>query len=252
LIGALALVFGVAVVAAVPPADGPPVFIQAQPGATMRSDIRVNSNLVLIPVSVTDSGNHPVIGLTSDRFRVFEGKTEQKVRQVLSEDVPLSVGIVLDTSASMAGKLSGAREAIAEFLKSANPEDQFFLVNFNSAVEMAVPFTADTEEVLTRLRNIESSGRTALLDATYLALRHMKNTKYARRALLVISDGVDNHSRYSETEIRRVAKEADVWIYAIGIYSRGVRMLPEEDMGGEKLLTDVAEETEGVPAIVEG
>jgi Ca-activated chloride channel family protein len=208
-------------------------------------DLRVDTNLVLIPVSVTDPKNHPVIGLASDKFRVFEGKAEQKVLRLSTEDAPLSVGIVFDASGSMAEKLPKAREAVAEFLRNANPADEFFLVNFSGTAELAVPFTTDTDEIQTRLMHANSKGKTALLDAIYLALHQMKSAKNPRRALLVISDGGDNDSRYSQAETRKMVQETDVWIYAIGIYAGGFQASPEEERGGPKLLTDIAEQSGG-------
>ncbi len=210
-----------------------------------RSDIRVNANLVLIPVSVTDPKNHPMTGLVSDEFRVFEGKAEQKIVQLSSDEAPISVGIVFDASGSMAGKLVKAREAVAQFLRGTNPGDEFFLVNFNSTASLAVPFTSDPDEIHDRLMSTDSKGKTALLDAVYLALHYMKGAKNHRKALLVISDGGDNDSRYSERETRKMVQEADTWIYAIGIYARGTQTLPEEERGGPKLLTDIAEESGG-------
>jgi Ca-activated chloride channel family protein len=253
LVGAVALVIVLAAQAADRPADSandrsndePHVSLQPRARVTTRSDIRVDSNLVLIPVSVTDPKNHPVVGLDSDKFRVFEGKAEQRVLRLSSDDAPLSVGIVFDASGSMAEKMPKAREAVAAFLKSANPGDEFFLVNFSGKPELAVPFTTDTDEIQARLMYADSKGKTALLDAIYLALHHMKSAKNPRRALLVISDGGDNESRYSEGETRKMVQETDAWIYAIGIYANGFQTLPEEERGGPKLLTDIAEESGG-------
>jgi Ca-activated chloride channel family protein len=245
LMGAVALVVVWAAQAADKAVDEPRVSLQPRVRVSTRSDIRVHSNLVLIPVSVTDPRNHPVLGLTSDKFRVFEGKAEQKVLQLSSDDAPLSLGIVFDTSGSMAGKLPKAREAVAEFLKSANPGDEFFLVNFNSTAQLALPFTSNADEIETRLTFANSKGRTALLDAIYMALHYMKRARNPRKALLVISDGGDNDSRFNERETRKMVQETDVWIYAIGIYPRGLQAYPEEERGGPKLLTDIAEESGG-------
>ena len=210
-----------------------------------RINIRADSNLVLIPVSVTDPRNRPVIGLGQNGFRVFEGKTEQKVLHLSNDDAPLSVGIVFDTSGSMAGKLAKAREAVAEFLKSANPADEFFLVQFNNTAELAVPFTTDLDGIQSRLMRADCKGKTALLDAIYLALQYMKGARNPRRALLVISDGGDNDSRYTERETRQLVRETDAWIYAIGIYAGGSQALPEEEGAGPKLLTGIAGESGG-------
>jgi VWFA-related protein len=208
-------------------------------------DIRVDSLLVLIPVSVTGPGNRPVTGLASHQFRVFEGKTEQKVVCLSTDDAPVSVGIVFDASGSMTGKLPKAREAVRVFLQSANPDDEFSLVTFSSTAEVAVPFTSNAGDISARLLFADSGGKTALLDAISLALRYMKNARNARRALLVISDGGDNDSRYSGREMRTLLQEADVAVYAIGIYARGVPALPEEESSGPKLLADLAEQSGG-------
>jgi VWFA-related protein len=235
-VAAKSIAVGISFLLALQAADGP---------RSKRSDIRVDSNLVLVPVSVTDPRNHPVVGIDASQFRIFEGKTEQQVVNVSTEDTPVSVGIVFDGSASMAGKLSKAREAVVEFLKSANPEDEFFLVNFSSTAELAVPFTDNPGEIQTRLMYATTKGKTALLDAVYLALDTMKQARNPRKALLIISDGGDNDSRYTETEIRKAVRETGVSIYAIGIYAGGVVVLPEEERGGPKLLGDLADETGG-------
>ncbi len=211
-----------------------------------KASIRVDSTLVLIPVTVTDPMNRFVTGLEKENFRVFEDKKEQQIQQFSSEDAPISIGLIFDCSGSMGHKLEKSRLAVAEFFKTANPEDEFFLVQFNDNANLAQPFTPNPEEIQNRLAFTQSKGRTALLDAIYLGLHEMKKARHARKALLIISDGGDNSSRYTETEIRNLVKEADVQIYAIGIYepiaSRG--RTPEE-AAGEGLLTEVAEVTGG-------
>jgi len=211
-----------------------------------RGDIRIQSTLVLIPVTVTDPLNRFVTGLDRENFRLFEDKSEQKVTHFASEDAPLSVGLVFDVSGSMGTKLDKSRQAAAQFFKTANPEDEFFLIEFNDRPELVVGFTSRLEEIQNRLTFTQSKGRTALLDAVYLALNTMKKGKKPRKALLIISDGGDNSSRYTESEIKNRVREADVQIYAIGIYepmaSRG--RTPEE-MAGPSLLSEVAEQTGG-------
>src|SRR5262249_17178830 len=147
-----------------------------------------------------------------------EEKKEQEIAQFSSEDAPLSVGIVFDCSGSMGRKLEKSRQAVAQFFKTANPEDEFFLVQFNDTADLVQPFTTNLEEIQSRLTFTQSKGRTALLDAIYLALHEMKKARNPRKALLVISDGGDNNSRYSEGEIKNLVREADVQIYGIGIY----------------------------------
>jgi VWFA-related protein len=217
-----------------------------------RANIRVDTNVVLIPVTVTDPLNRFVTGLDQDSFKVFEDKQEQKLVSFGSEDAPLSIGIVFDTSGSMGPKLDKSRQAVSEFFKTANPEDEAFLVVFNDRPELVTPLTHNLEEIQNRLTFTQSKGRTALLDGILLALHTMKKAKNPRKALVVISDGGDNSSRYTESEIKNLVKESDVQIYAIGIYepvqSRG--RTPEE-LAGPGLLTDVSEPTGGRHFVVE-
>jgi Ca-activated chloride channel homolog len=211
-----------------------------------KANIRVDSTLVLIPVTVTDPMNRFVTGLEKENFRVFEDKKEQEIQQFSSEDAPISIGLIFDCSGSMGHKLEKSRLAVAEFFKTSNPEDEFFLVQFNDNANLAQSFTPNPEEIQNRLAFTQSKGRTALLDAIYLGLHEMKKARHARKALLVISDGGDNSSRYTETEIRNLVKEADVQIYAIGIYEPiAARGRTPEEAAGEGLLTEVTEVTGG-------
>lgn len=213
--------------------------------AMLRADFRLDSDLVLIPVSVTDARNHAVTGLSRDAFRVFEDKAEQKVVQFSLEDAPLSVGIVFDSSGSMNGKLPKSREAMKQFLRLANPQDEFFLVEFSGKPRLAVPFTSDTGEIQNRLLSTQPNGRTALLDAIALAMESLQHARYPRRALLVLSDGGDNHSRYTEAEIRSRIRESDLWLYSMGIYDRRTPAQAKEALLGQKLMQDLAEESGG-------
>ena len=211
-----------------------------------RADIRVDTTLVLIPVSVTDPLNRFVTGLDKENFKVYEEKVEQEVSQFSSEDAPLSVGLVFDTSGSMGAKLQKSRQAVAQFLKTANPEDEFFLVQFNDRPELTVPFTPDSEELQNRLTFVQSKGRTALLDGIYMAMNQMKKARNPRKAILLISDGGDNSSRYTESEVRNAVREADVQIYAIGIFEPiGGRGRTPEELAGPGLLTELTEQTGG-------
>jgi VWFA-related protein len=218
----------------------------APPETVRRGNIRVESTLVLIPVTVTDPLNRFVTGLERENFRLFEDKSEQKVTHFASEDAPLSVGLVFDTSGSMGSKLDKSRQAVGQFFKTANPEDEFFLIQFNDRPEMVVDFTTRVEEIQNRLTFTQSKGRTALLDAVYMALHKMKKAKNPRKALLIISDGGDNSSRYTESEIKKLVQEADVQIYAIGIFELlGNRGRTPEELSGPSLLSELAEQTGG-------
>lgn len=208
--------------------------------------IRVNTNLVLIPVTVTDPLNRLVTGLDQEHFRVFEDKVEQRVAHFSSEDSPLSLGIVFDTSGSMGSKLQKSRQAVVQLMRAANPGDEFFLVQFNDRPDMVIGFTKDTEEIQNRLIFTQSKGRTALLDAVYLALSEMKKAHNPRKALVVISDGGDNSSRYTEKEIKNLVREADVQIYAIGIFEpASSRGRTAEELSGPGLLSEISEQTGG-------
>ena len=208
--------------------------------------IRIDMTLVPIPVTVTDPLNRFVTGLEAKHFRLFEDKVEQKIAYLSSEDAPIAIGLVFDHSGSMGSKLQKSREAVAQLLKTANPDDEFFLVKFNDRPELAVAFTHDADAIQNRLTFVESKGRTALLDSIYLAINQMKKARNARKALVVISDGGDNSSRYTETEIRNLVREADVQIFAIGIFepiaSRG---RSAEELAGPSLLSEIAEQTGG-------
>jgi Ca-activated chloride channel homolog len=214
--------------------------------AERKSNIRVDSTLVLINVTVTDPLNRFVTGLDKEHFRLFEDKVEQRVSHFASEDAPLSIGLVFDCSGSMGAKLQKSRQAVAQFFKTANPQDEFFLVQFNDRPELVVKLTNNTEEIQNRLTFTQAKGRTALLDGVYLAMNEMKKARNPRKAILVISDGGDNSSRYTESEIKNLVREADVQVYAIGIFepvsSRGRTV---EELSGPGLMSELAEQTGG-------
>ncbi|HLK64909.1 MAG TPA: VWA domain-containing protein [Bryobacteraceae bacterium] len=228
---------------AVAPRERPPLPGEgARPAATLRSDI----NLVLVPVSVCDPMNRPVTGLEKEHFKVFDDKVEQNITHFAMDDEPVAVGLVFDISGSMGPKLRRSRQAAAEFFRTANPEDEFFLVEFNDQPKLVVPLSRETEEIQNQLTFAQSKGRTALLDAIMLSLHEIKNSQKKRKALLIISDGGDNSSRYSETEVRNLVRESDTLIYAIGIYEPfGARTRTPEESSGPGLLSDLAEQTGG-------
>jgi Ca-activated chloride channel homolog len=228
--------------ATITPRPKPAVPGQAPEGAPPKATIRVDTNLVLVPVNVSDPLNRFVTGLERTDFRVFEDGLEQKITSFGNEDAPLSVGIVFDTSGSMGGKLAMSRLSVVEFFKTANPEDEGFLVEFSDRPELVVPFTHDLSEIQNRLLSTRSKGSTALLDGVTLALQTMKKAHNPRKALIVITDGGDNHSRYTFGEVQNRVREADVQIYAVGIFGGGGS--PEE-LGGPHLLSSLSEPTGG-------
>ncbi len=208
--------------------------------------IRVETQLVLINVTVTDPMNRFVTGLEKEHFQLFEDKAKQEITQFSSEDAPLSVGLVFDASGSMGSKLQKSRLAAAQLFKTANPEDEFFLIQFNDRPELVVPFTTNTEEIQNRLTFTQAKGRTALLDAVKLAMSTMRKARNPRKAIIILSDGGDNSSRYTESEVKNAVREADVQVYAIGIFeSMGGRGRTAEEMAGPGLLNEMAESTGG-------
>jgi Ca-activated chloride channel family protein len=233
--------------------DGPKVNIEPRPagsgrrtGSASRSgDIRVDSNLVLIPVVVTDRSDRAVTGLGREQFRLLDDKAEQVISHFTTEDVPVSIGVVFDASGSMGKKLARARDAVTQFLKAANPGDEFSLVEVNDRAQLLVGFTDRPAEIQDRMLFIGSKGRTALLDAIILSLNEMKNAKHARKAILIISDGGDNNSRYSEREVKNRLAEANVQIYALGILEPFGRFGSLEELGGPALLSNLARQTGG-------
>ena len=205
--------------------------------------IHADSRLVLVPVSVTDPMERFVTGLNRDNFEVFEGAKPQRIQHFSSEDVPVSVGIILDVSGSMSDKLDRVREAVNQLCEVSNPQDEYFMITFADEPRLAVDFTTNPDDLRKELVFTQPKGRTSLLDAIHLALRKIKNARYGRRALLIISDGGDNHSRHGEREIRGLAKESDVMIYCIGVFDRYVPT-PEE-LRGPSLLSDISDPTGG-------
>jgi Ca-activated chloride channel family protein len=208
------------------------------PSATLRAD----TNLVLIPVTVGDPLNRPVLGLEKGNFRLLDDKVPQIITQFAMEDAPVAVGLVFDTSGSMGTTLRRSRLAAMEFFKTANPEDEFALVEFDNHPRLSVPLTADTAKIENQLLFSKSKGSTALLDAVLLALHEMKKSKIPKKALMIISDGGDNHSRYTVSEVNNIIRESDVLIYSVGIFSS---FGSPEEIGGPRLLANIAEQTGG-------
>ena len=212
-------------------------------GGSILHVIKTDVKLVLVPVSVTDSAERLVTGLNVDNFQLYEGKKPQEIRHFSSEDVPISIGIILDTSGSMGDKMHRVREAVNQFCEEANAQDEFFMIAFSDQPHLVTDFTSAPEDLERELIFTRPKGRTALLDAIYLGLQKMKSAKYGKKALLIISDGGDNHSRYGEREIKSAAKESDVMIYAVGTFDRFVPTL--EEARGPALLAALAEPTGG-------
>jgi Ca-activated chloride channel homolog len=232
------------------PATGAPVGAEA-PALTGNGALKIapgarlamNVDLVLVPVTITDPMNRLVTGLEQNDFFLYENNSQQKIKTFSCEDAPVSIGIIMDLSGSMTSKLIRSRDSILQFMKTANPQDEFFVIGFNDRPELIEDFTSSVEDIEGRLQTVHAGHRTALLDAIYYGMDKMKIAKNERKALLVVSDGGDNRSRYTEGEVKAQVRESDVEIYAIGIFDP-YAPTTEERMG-PVLLNDLSEETGG-------
>jgi Ca-activated chloride channel homolog len=223
----------------------PPADVTVEPGLKVNhgKPMQVDVDLVLVPVTVTDDWNRIVTGLDKENFTVMEGNQPQEVKHFSSEDAPLSLGVIFDMSGSMSDKIEKSRGAVIEFFKTANPLDEFFMITFNDRPELRADFTKSVEEIQGKLVYTVPQGSTALLDAIYMGISKMKDARNSKKALLIISDGGDNHSRYTEGEIKSMVKEADVQIYSIGIFS--LAPPTPEEVSGPALLTEISNVTGG-------
>jgi Ca-activated chloride channel family protein len=191
------------------------------PASRSRSiDIHVQSDLVLINASVTDSRGRPIIDLDASRFHILEDGKEQVIKSCSGEDVPVSIGLVLDTSGSMSAKVGLLKQAAIQFVRAANPYDGYFLVEFQQTPRVVLPFTTDIDQVLEAIGRMEAGGSTPLFDAVHLAVGEMRHSSYPRKALLIVSDGIENHSRYTQRETTRLISEVDFPIYTINLWER--------------------------------
>jgi Ca-activated chloride channel family protein len=190
-----------------------------RPSAEGRApSIRLDIKMVMIPTNVTDQHDQPILNLHKEDFRLFEDSSEQKIESLSIDEAPLSLGIVFDASGSMKNKIDKSFRAVEQFLKTSLPGDEFFLVQFADEASVLSPFTRDTDEITSNLGLIRPQGWTAMFDAIYLAVNQMRHAKNPRKALLILSDGGDNNSRYSEGEVINLLREADVQLFAIGLF----------------------------------
>jgi Ca-activated chloride channel homolog len=224
------LILSAAAQVSIEPRPRPATKEPALPSATLRVDAR----LVLVPVTVNDGLNHPVTGLEKENFRIFDNNQEQTITTFSTEDEPIALGLIFDVSGSMRGTLPQGRSAAAQFLRLANPEDEFFLVEFDKTPRLTVPLTADTGTINTEILLTKSGGSTALFDAVYLAINEMRKSKKTKKALVLMSDGGENHSRYTQREVDNLVRESDVLIYTV--------MIPGQD-ANPSLMTRIAEMT---------
>ncbi len=183
--------------------QGPPVF-------------RASVDLVLVPVTVTDRLNRYIVDMKVEDFQVFENKVEQEIIYFGTGKSPVSVGFILDISGSMKDNIASARNSIVRFLEQGDPRDEFFLVTFNNRTAIAQDFTPRGSNVRDKIVFANPKGSTALFDAVYVGLEKMRDAMHPKRALIVVTDGEDNSSRYTFNEVRDMARESPVQIYVIG------------------------------------
>ena len=224
---------------------------QQRSGKASRADsspalMRVDSSLVLIPVHVTAASGASVTDLKKEDFAIFEDGVRQTITHFAKDDAPVSAGLLLDVSGSMKGKMAKASEAAAEIFQFANPEDEFFLIEFNGRAKLTVPFTRDWSEISREIAKAKTSGMTALLDAIHLGIAQMKHARNTRKALIVLSDGGDNFSRRNLRQLKATLLEADVQVYAMGVFDGNYQVKrTREEREGPKLLDKVALDTGG-------
>lgn len=183
--------------------------------AVEKPTFRTNVKMVLVPVTVTDRSGKTVDGLQADDFNVFDDQKSQKIVTFSSDDAPCSVGVVLDISGSMRPTLGQIKDIVHAFVAAANPDDEFLLLTVSTEPGAITGFTTDTARLEESISFAQPGGQTALIDTIYLGLNRMRGAEWPRRALLILSDGKDNHSRYSQSELMRMALEADVQIYSV-------------------------------------
>jgi Ca-activated chloride channel family protein len=209
--------------------------------------MRVDVDLVLVPVTVTDSYSHPVVTLSKSDFLLYEGDRAQVISYFSGEDAPISVALVLDFSGSMKNKIEYEREAMSEFLGNANPADEYFVITVASKPALVANSATSIETIQNQLALQEPRGGTALFDGIYLGLQQLQNARYQRKALLVISDGGDNRSRYTLKEVRSMVAESDIITYAIGLFDDMPLLLFKtfEERWGRKWLGSVTDVSGG-------
>jgi VWFA-related protein len=186
------------------------------PASTFRLDVK----MIQVPVQVTDLRDRPILGLQKSAFRLFEDDVEQEIASFSMADAPISTGLVFDASGSMRGRIEESRAAVDQFCKTSLPADEFFLVRFNDNAELISPFTRNSDEILRQLSFVRPHGWTAMIDAIWRSVEEMRRAVNPRRVLLVLSDGGDNNSRYSEGELLSLVREADLRVFAIGLFQR--------------------------------
>lgn len=205
--------------------------------------LHVDVDLVLVPVAVTDAKNRPVIALEKQDFAVYEENKPQDIRYFSAEEAPMSIALLVDTSESMSDKIDTERAAIVEFFNNANSADEYFAITFSKCPQLLAGPTESMDELERRLIAVKPGGSTAMLDAVYLAESKLRSARYQRRAIFIISDGGDNASRYTLKEIKSLARESDVQIFAVGLFDTFFKTI--EERLGRMWLSEITDPTGG-------
>jgi Ca-activated chloride channel homolog len=211
------------------------------------SDIRVNVDMALVPVSVMDGYGRSVMGLTSENFRVFDGARQVPIVSFGRQDQPITVGLIFDCSRSMRDKIRVAREAARQLYQQLNPDDESFLVTVSDRAELKHGLTSDLSELESALLFANPDGSTSLVDGVYLGLQQVRKSKNGRRALVVVSDGGDNNSRYTLHELEKLAVESDTQIFAMGLHEHPQTL---EELQGPALLAELCSKTGGTDFLI--
>lgn len=218
--------------------------VGAQQVAPIRSDddVRLNRDIVTVHITVSDPYGRFVTGLEKSHFEIFDDKLKQEIEFFSDDDAPVTLGIVYDVSGSMTSKLQRSLHALRRFVETSHNDDEFFLVGFNQRAQLVRDFTSSGESVINSLSLVSPDGKTALYDAAYLGVEKARQGHHTKRAILVISDGQDNSSRYTFNELRTLVKEADVQLYAIGVLDVNDGTL---GLAGQAILEELSRVTGG-------
>jgi Ca-activated chloride channel family protein len=218
----------------------PPKVDSPAPGQQIDGPVIVNTDLITFTVTVTDTYGRYVSGLGKNAFTVLDEKKPQEITVFSDDDAPFSVGVIFDVSGSMSGdKIKRAREALSKFIQTSHNSDEYFLIAFNQRAQLLLDKTRDGNAVLDKLTFVQTRNNTALYDACYLGVEKVQRGAHPKRALLLISDGQDNNSRYTFSELRRLLKESDVVLYGVGILSGGDAN-SQMGMEGQGILDELA------------
>lgn len=228
------------------PADSSDLAVRMKP-------LRVDVNLVLVPVTVTDQKNRPVTDLNKENFRLFEAETEQQIQDFFAEDARISVGLLVDLSSSMGNKMDAVHQAVDEFFKYANPEDDYFVITFADRPKLLADTTQSIETIQSKLAGVRAKGNTALADAVYMGMAKLRSARYTRKALVIISDGGDNNSRHGLRQTKHMVRESDAQVYAIDVCDSPALLVTKklEERFGREWLTEVTESTGGRTIVVD-